>query len=179
VKELALESKARDMRTLLDEFRRRLDDVEARVSAMEAERYPVEEQQADTSHHQQSQAQEDVPAMAMAAKDTEDKAVEAISNEAGMTPERNAVVVAEVSSSSEKEAGRDDVVVVETRDGPADLNTPLDGSGSVDGVVRHVVDLGPATVAELPSYVLLVGLGVCTVVLQVMLKGVGGRSLKS
>ena len=165
-KELALESEAGDMRTLLDGFRRRLEDVEARVSAMEAERHLTEEQQADASHQQhqqQAQAQEGAPAMARDrhAKDTQDKAVEAIINEAGMTPERTAVVVAEASPSNEKEAGRDDVVVAET-----------------ENVVRHVVDLGPATVAELPSYLLLVGLGVCTVVLQVMLKGVGGRSLK-
>ena len=44
--------------------------------------------------------------------------------------------------------------------------------------VHGGVDLGPESVSELPSYVLLVGLGVCMVVLQVVLKRVAGRSLR-
>ncbi|KAI0050514.1 hypothetical protein FA95DRAFT_1570569 [Auriscalpium vulgare] len=39
-------------------------------------------------------------------------------------------------------------------------------------------DAGPSAISELPSYVLLVGLGVCAVVLQVVLRRVAGRNLK-
>ena len=51
-------------------------------------------------------------------------------------------------------------------------------SSSKRAVVHGGVDLGPESVSELPSYVLLVGLGVCMVVLQVVLKRVAGRSLR-
>lgn len=44
-----------------------------------------------------------------------------------------------------------------------------------DGKARD--DESPSSMSELPSYVFLVGLGVCAVVLQVMLRRVSGRSL--
>lgn len=45
-----------------------------------------------------------------------------------------------------------------------------------DGDGKAKDDDGPTTMSELPSYVFLVGLGVCAVVLQVMLRKVGGRN---
>ena len=48
-KELALESEARSTRALLEEFKHRLGDVKGRVSVMEAEWHPKEEQVAHVS----------------------------------------------------------------------------------------------------------------------------------
>lgn len=153
-KELALEGEVRDARALLEEFRFRLEEVEARVSAMEAKSHPAEEQQAQVSSQQpQPQAQES-PA---AEKDTHDNAVEASPKKASVVPECDSPRAVEIS----------------TDEGP-----DVGGGYANSRIVQHVVNLEPTTVSDLPSYVLLVGLGVCAVVLQVVLKRVGGRSLK-
>lgn len=153
-KELALEGEVRDARALLEEFRFRLEVVEARVSAMEAKSHPAEEQQAQVSSQQpQPQAQES-PA---AEKDTHDNAVEASPKKASVVPECDSPRAVEIS----------------TDEGP-----DVSGGYANSRIVQHVVNLEPTTVSDLPSYVLLVGLGVCAVVLQVVLKRVGGRSLK-
>ncbi|KAH9983298.1 hypothetical protein BJV77DRAFT_966894 [Russula vinacea] len=153
-KELALEGEVRDARALLEEFRFRLEEVEARVSAMEAKSHPAEEQQAQVSSQQpQPQAQESTAAE----KDTHDNAVEASPKKASVVPECDSPRAVEIS----------------TDEGP-DVGGPYANSR----IVQHVVNLEPTTVSDLPSYVLLVGLGVCAVVLQVVLKRVGGRSLK-
>src|SRR6266851_3103857 len=168
-KELALESEARATRGLLEEFRRRLGEVEARVSAMEVEWHPPEEQQAPISQQpQQPQAQR----TSTAETDTHDNAIEARPKTADITPELDAAAAAETSA-DEREVGSHKAV----ENGSADLGAH--GAYAEGRVVRQtMVDLGPTTVSDLPSYVFLVGLGVCAVVLQVVLKRVGGRSLK-
>jgi hypothetical protein len=164
-KELALEGEVQDTRVLLEAFRRRLEEVEARVSAMEAKSHPAEDRQVQVSPQQQQQ-QSQVQEMSSEEKDTHDKAVEAPSKKVGVVPERDPTSAVEISA-DERKVGRDHL-------GAQDA-----GVICADGrVVRHVVDLEPTTVSDLPSYVLLVGLGVCAVVLQVVLKRVGGRSLK-
>jgi hypothetical protein len=125
-RERALEDEVRGTRTLLEEFRRRLEDVEARVGVMEAKW------------------------SAAAPKSRNDKAVEAFFDDPTPLPE---VILPDASCDDDTDSER--------------------------SVVRGGVGLGPESVSELPSYVFLVGLGVCTVVLQLVLKRVAGRSLKS
>ncbi|KAN0123699.1 hypothetical protein V8E53_015879, partial [Lactarius tabidus] len=120
-RERALEDEVRGTRTLLEEFRRRLEDVEARVGVMEAKW------------------------CAAAPKSRNDKAVEAFFDDP-------TVILPDAS---------------------------CDDTDSERSVVRGGVGLGPESVSELPSYVFLVGLGVCTLVLQLVLKRVAGRSLRS
>ena len=160
--ELALEDEMQNTRAMLEEFRRRLVEVESRVSVME-----VEEKQRTHASSQQQQKQPSQKITA-AAKDTHDNAVEAL------LPMKAGAISECVSS-----------IAVEV---PADPTTDADGnkvqpdhSGAcTDGhVTRHIVDLEPTTVSDLPSYVLLVGLGVCAVVFKVVLKRVWCRSLKS
>ena len=156
--ELALEGAMRDTRAMLEEFRRRLVEVESRVSAMEAE----EKQRAHIAPQQQMQPSQ---AISVAAKDTHDKAVETfLPSKAGAISEN---VPVEVSADAPTNTDESKV-------------RGHDASGvCADGhVARHVVDLEPTTMSDLPSYVLLVGLGVCAVVLKVALKGVRCRSLK-
>ncbi|KAH9164676.1 hypothetical protein EDB89DRAFT_2015651 [Lactarius sanguifluus] len=140
-KERALEDEVRGTRGLLEEFRRRLEQVEARVGVMEAEWRAKEEQQG------------------VAINTHNDKAVETVPEEP--TPpsllEVIPVPTEEISTSSDASyAGDDD-------------------TDSERGVARPTCGLGPETVSDLPSFVLLVGLGVCTVVLRVVLKRVAGR----
>ena len=123
-KERALEEEVRETRTLLEEFRRRLEDVEARVGVMEAQQQ---------THN--------------------DKAVEAAIPEVIRVVPHAAPNCDDDDSSSDSSEG-----------------AVVRGGGGVG--------LGPDSVSEIPSYVFLVGLGVCTVVLQVVLKRVAGRSLK-
>jgi hypothetical protein len=79
-------------------------------------------------------------------------------------------------------ASRNDKAVEEFFDDPTPLSEvilPDASCGDTDSersVVRGGVGLGPESVSELPSYVFLVGLGVC---MQVVLKRVARRSLKS
>lgn len=162
--ELALEGEMRYTRAMVEEFRRRLVEVESRVSAMEAE----EKQWAHVSPQQQKQPSQEISA---AAKDTQDNAVEAlIPREAGAISENDPSIAVEVPADATTDADESKV----RRD--HDHNTSV---VCVDGhVARHVVDLEPTTVSDLPSYVLLVGLGVCAVVFKVVLKRVGYRSLK-
>ena len=155
-KELALEGEVRDTRALLEEFKRRLEEVEARVSAMEAKSDSEDEQSTHASPPRQQEQQSEAQGTCAAEKDAHDNAVEV----AGLEPEREPTALVEISV-DEGNAGRDA------------------GSLYADArVVRHVVDVEPTTVSDLPSYVLLVGLGVCAVVLQVVLRRVGGRSLR-
>lgn len=156
--ELALESEIRDTHVMLEEFRRRLVDVESRVSAMEAE----EKQRAHISPQQQKQL---VGAIFAAAKDTHDKAVEALlPGKTGVISENDPSIAVEVSADADES---------KTRVHDHEASVCADGH-----VTRHVVDLEPTTLSDLPSYVLLVGLGVCAVVFRVVLKRVGCRSLK-
>ena len=162
-KELALENEVRGTRALLEEFRRRLEEVEARVSRMEAESAAAAAAAEEEEEEERQQlAQASSKTLLVAGKETHDKAVEALptKEEAVATLDLERGAEAAAAAADEKE-------VVES--GPAE----------VVGAVRHVVDLGPKTVSDLPSYVLLVGLGVCAVVLQVVLKRIGGRTLKS
>jgi hypothetical protein len=154
-KELALEGEVRDTRALLEEFKRRLEEVEARVSAMEAKSDSEDEQSTHASPRQQVH-QSEAQGTSAAEKDAHEKTVEV----AGLEPEREPTTPVEIPV-DEGKAGQDA------------------GSLYADArVVRHVVDVEPTTVSDLPSYVLLVGLGVCAVVLQVVLRRVGSRSLR-
>jgi hypothetical protein len=162
-KELALESEARSTRALLEEFKRRLEDVEGRVSAMGAEWHRSEEQVAHVSQQPQAQGS------SASEKHTYDDAVEALPKTTSVIPERDDAA-AKVPADDSQAGGHSAV-----EKSSADLGIP-DAEGHV---VRHtMVDIGPTSVSDLPSYVFLVGLGVCAVVLQVVLKRVGSRSLK-
>ena len=154
--ELAPEGAMKDTRAMLEEFRRRLVEVESRVSAMEAE----DKQRAP---QQQMQPSQEIPA---AAKDMHDKAVETfLPRKAGAISENVPIEVsADATTNTDESKVR----------GHEASGVCADGH-----VTRHVVDLEPTTMSDLPSYVLLVGLGVCAVVLKVALKGVRCRSLKS
>jgi hypothetical protein len=160
--ELALEGEMRYTRAMLEEFKRRLVEVESRVSAMEAE----EKQRAHVSPQQQKQPSQEISA---AAKDTHDNAVEALlPKKTGAISESDPSIAVEVPANATTDTDESKV----RRD--------HDTSGvCADGhVTRHVVDLEPTTLSDLPSYVFLVGLGVCAVVFKVVLKRVGCRSLK-
>ena len=128
-KERALEEEVRETRTLLEEFRRRLEDIEARVGVMEAQ----QEWSSNKTHN--------------------DKAVEAA------IPEVIRVVPHAAPNCDDDDDSSSERTVV--RGG---------GGGGVG--------LGPESVSEIPSYVFLVGLGMYTVVLQVVLKRGAGRSLR-
>ena len=157
-KERALEDEVHGTRALLEEFRRRLEEVEARVGVMEVEWRTKEERQL------QQQQQQRV------SLDTHhDKEVEASEFFDDPTPplplSLPGVFTVPPTPTAETSAS-------------SDASCASDDADSERGVVRRGVGLGPETVSDLPSYVLLVGLGVCTVVLQVVLKRVVGRSLK-
>jgi hypothetical protein len=157
--ELALEGEMRYTHAMLEEFRRRLAEVESRVSAMEAE----EKQRAHVSpQQQQKQPSQKISA---AAKDMHDNEVEALlPRKAGAISESDPSIAAEVPVDATTDADESKV-----RDN--------DTGVCADGHVTHHV-LEPTTVSDLPSYVLLVGLGVCAVVFKVVLKRVWCRSLK-
>ncbi|KAH9974701.1 hypothetical protein BGW80DRAFT_1302194 [Lactifluus volemus] len=152
--ECVLENEVHETRCLLEEFKRRLEVVEARVDAMEVEWSAVEDSRVGTVE-----------------EDRHDTAVE-------VAPERwlevhdtgDVVPLAEVP----KKRGKVEEPEYVTQHESADSDTKNHVAAHC-----HAVDLGPTTVSDLPSYVLLVGLGVCTVVLQVVLKHVTGRSLRS
>jgi hypothetical protein len=158
--ELVLKGEMQDTRTLLEEFRRRLEEVESRVSTMEAE-----EQRAYVSPQQLSEAQ----ASTTPEKDMHDKSVEAPPKVASVMPECDPTTEIEIPADvDEKKVGRDYIDAQDDAYG-----------GCADGpAVGHVVGLEPTTVSDLPSYVLLVGLGVCAVIFKVVLKRVGCRSLR-
>jgi len=174
-KELALESEMGVNRTLLEEFRRRLEKVEACVSSMEAvEWYPSQDQLGRVSEQQQSQAQR--TRTFPAEKDTHDKAVEPLPTKAIATLEGE-------GDTAVAEALRIEETGMRGQDKAAENNNNSAGAGDHDAyaegrVVPPVVDLGPTAMSDIPSYVLMVGLGVCAVVFQVVLKRVGGRGLK-
>ena len=160
-KERALEEEVRGTRTLLEEFRRRLEEVEARVSAMEAEQRAKEEQLAHETQQQQP----------VVLNTHNDKAVEA-------GPEEPCTAVPEFFDDSTVQPLPTVILVPPT---PTEETSGSSDAGCSDAdsersVLRRAVS--PETVSDLPSYVFLVGLGVCTVVLQVVLKRVAGRSLK-
>jgi hypothetical protein len=174
VKELALEDEARTTRALIEEFKRRLEEVEARVSAMEADWHPPEEQQAPISQQQQQQQQSEAQETSTDDKDTHDDAVDALPKTVGVTPGP-----AEKPADEKRDMEVDAQNAVE-ENGGADPDSDVVAGRRVVAPVRHgMVDLGPTMMSDLPSYVLLVGLGVCAVVLQVVLKRVGGHSLRS
>jgi hypothetical protein len=162
--EHALEGEMRYTRVIVEEFRRRLVEVESRVSAMEAE----EKQRAHVSPQHQKRPSQEISA---AATDTHDNAVEALlPRKVGAISESDPSIAVEVpavatTDADESKVGRDHDTGVVCADGH---------------VTRHVVDLRvePTTMSDLPSYVLLVGLGVCAVVFKVVLKRIGCRSLK-
>jgi hypothetical protein len=149
----------------MEEFKRRLEEVEARVSAMEADWHPPEEQHAPIS--QQQQQQSEAQEASTDGKETHDDAVEALPKTAGVTTEP-----AE-EPADERELGTNNAV----ENGVAEPDAVAESH--VAPVRRGMVDLGPTSMSDLPSYVLLVGLGICAVVLQVVFKRVGGRSLRS
>ncbi|KAI0248486.1 hypothetical protein BJV78DRAFT_1235435, partial [Lactifluus subvellereus] len=162
-KERAMENEVRGTRSLLEEFRRRLEEVEARVGAMEV-KWHAEVEQRMHAQTQQRQVQ-GTPAVV---KDMYDKAVEALPEEAGAMLQLSAASTAppaEVLKEGEEAERASEV---------EDCTASTDAGSRV---TRRAVDLGPTRVSDLPSYVLLVGLGVCAVVLQVVLKRVAGRSL--
>lgn len=159
--ELALEGEMRHTRAMVEEFRHRLVGVESRVSAMEAE----EKQRVHVSPQLQKQLSQEFSA---AAKDTHDNAVESL------LP-RKACAISESDPSIAVEVPADATTDADENKVGRDHDTGVCTDGHV---ARHVVDLEPTTLSDLPSYVLLVGLGVCAVVFKVLLKRVGCRSLK-
>lgn len=162
--ELALEDEMRCTRAMLEEFRRRLVEVESRISAMEAE----EKQRAHVSQQQQEQASREISA---AAKDTHDDAIEVLlSRKADATSEGNSSIAVEVSVDATTATDADESKVSPDSD--------YAGDRANGHVTRRVFDLEPTTMSDLPSYVFLVGLGVCAVVFKVVLKRVWFRGLK-
>ncbi|KAI0290259.1 hypothetical protein B0F90DRAFT_1672049 [Multifurca ochricompacta] len=152
-KERELENEVRDARALLEEFRRRLEQVEARVGAMEAEwRTSESEQQILAQHHHHQQQQQQSQLGGTPKETYHDKGVEALE----FNTDIHATEVGETVLAEEEDTKRERHLVPLPRE----------------------VDLGPTTVSDLPSYVLFVGFGVCAVVLQVVLKRVVGRNMK-
>ncbi|KAF8274617.1 hypothetical protein EI94DRAFT_1695765 [Lactarius quietus] len=147
-KERALLDEVRGAHVLLEELKRRLEEVETRVGTMEAEwRAKEERPQATLKTHS-------------------DKAVEASEFFHDPTPPPLPEVIPVPPTPTDETPVSSDASCASDAD-------------SESGVVSRAVGLVPETVSDLPSYVFLVGLGVCTVVLQVVLKRVAGRSLKS
>lgn len=161
-RERALEDEVRGTRALLEEFRRRLEKVEARVGVMEVEwRRAKEEQLAREAQ--------------VALNTHSDKAVETVPAP-GFSDDFAPPPPPLPQSLPEEIPGS--VTPAEEILASSSSSSEGDDADSERGVVRRAVGLGPETVSDLPSYVFLVGLGVCTVVLQVVLKRVAGRSLK-
>jgi hypothetical protein len=161
--ECVLENEVRETRCLLEEFKRRLEVVEARVDTMEVEWNAVEESQVGELV-QQPRAQ----GTRTTVEDRHDKAVEAVLEP--LDEFHDAGAIAPLAGVPNKQGKVEEPEYVTQQHESADSDTK-----------NHVAaDLGPGptTVSDLPSYVLLVGLGVCTVVLQVVLKHVTGRSLR-
>lgn len=154
--ELALESEMRYTHAMVEEFRRRLVEVESRVSAMEAE----EKQRTHVSPQQQKQPSQEI---SVVAKDTHDNVVEVLLPRiAGAISESYPSIAVDVPVDADESKGRRD--------------HDTGGVRADDHVTHHVVE--PTNVSDLPSYVLLVGLGVCAVVFKVVLNRVWCRSLK-
>ena len=164
--ELALEDEMRYTRAMLEEFRCRLVEVESRVFVMEAE----EKQRAHVSLQQQKQPSQEI---SDAAKDTHDNSAEALPPKmAGAISESDPSIAVKVPVEVPVDATADADESQVRRDHDS-------GGACANGhLARPVVDFEPTTVSDLPSYVLLVGLGVCAVVFKVVLNRVGYRSLK-
>ncbi|KAA1467250.1 hypothetical protein DENSPDRAFT_847425 [Dentipellis sp. KUC8613] len=89
---------------------------------------------------------------------------------------------ARAAAAAEEERLRDELALREAEKAKANgAVKALDHSDTPPTVSRRrrvTDDLVPDTVGGIPSYVLLVGLGVCAVVLRVVLRRVAGRNLK-
>ncbi|KAH9838738.1 uncharacterized protein C8Q71DRAFT_544656 [Rhodofomes roseus] len=138
-------------RALVDVFRKRLEDVEAKVA--ELERLEVEREERERQ---------------LAAERAAQEAVEVLVSP-GVEADRKASSAEDPASSTL--LGRTTSML------PAALQH-LDLTGSFTGANgRTNEDDGePSRLSELPSYVLLVGFGVCAVVLRVVLRRVAGRN---
>ncbi|KAH9911374.1 uncharacterized protein B0H18DRAFT_371157 [Fomitopsis serialis] len=130
-------------RALMDVFRQRLADVEAKVA--ELERLEVEREE------RERQLEEAVEVLVSPGVEAERKAA----------PAEDSTLLGRTTSML-----------------PAALQH-LDLTGSfrtASGPANENDNGGPSTLSELPSYVLLVGFGVCAVVLRVVLRRVAGRN---
>ncbi|KAI0310089.1 hypothetical protein OF83DRAFT_1088614 [Amylostereum chailletii] len=148
--ESVLEREVRGSREMLEAFRRRLEEVEARVREMEADEdtgvRAFDARLAAVEARYQATLEEERRRW-----ETERTALEAMLTAAHATPPESTP-----ESSSETHERRDD---------PDDAIAESSRQGSA----RFVP---PSVVSDLPSYVLLVGLGVCAVVFKVVLRRV-------
>jgi len=130
-------------RSLVDAFRQRLEDMEAKVA--ELEQLEVERED------RERRLEEAVEVLVSPGVEAEQRAA----------PAEDSTLLSRTTSML-----------------PAALQH-LDLTGSfrtASGLTDEGDNGGPSTLAELPSYVLLVGFGVCAVVLRVVLRRVAGRN---
>lgn len=167
-------------RSLVDVFQRRLEDVEAKVA--ELERLEGERQQQDRKRafeeweRQQARDQQEREQACEQRLAAERAARESEPVEVLVTPGARALqasgaggeVVAEPSTLLERTAAMIPAALhrLELTGG---LAKPPGGADDDDGGE-------PSSLSELPSYVLLVGFGVCAVVLRVVMRRVAGRN---
>lgn len=169
-------------RALVDVFRRRLEDVEAKVAELERlegerqqreserEQEEREREQREQAREQREQAREQRLAAERAAREAE--AVEVL-----VTPGVRADLLASAGG-GEEAAGPSTLLERTAAMIPAALHRfELTGTLTKPPGGAHEDDDGePSSLSELPSYVLLVGFGVCAVVLRVVLRRVAGRN---
>ncbi|TCD61345.1 hypothetical protein EIP91_008572 [Steccherinum ochraceum] len=163
--ERVLMAELADTRALLEVFRTRLETVEQRMSALEERELPIP---SDAAPH--------VP-VALAADGCtrcQDKSVEfePQSYDADVPePTLGSVILSSASSLlppfMTSATSSSSAVARRSR------NSVRHSAGDVDTPEGREHE--PASVSDIPSYVLLVGIGVCAVVLRVVLKRVGGR----
>ncbi|KAI0703843.1 hypothetical protein BC835DRAFT_1317854 [Cytidiella melzeri] len=161
-RERALEAELAETRALVHAFRARLEEVERKVADLE-----VEIQRKETSH----QKFLSLGALASGSGDDPDMFTDA---------EHDAAVshISDTSTSTLLEV--DDESIEGTRvqhHQPMSISASAPRESSVqEAGARHPDDdVDPSSVSELPHYVLLVGLGVCAVVLRVILGRANSR----
>ena len=175
-------------RALVDVFRRRLEDVEAKVA--ELERVEVERQQLE---REQREREREAAAREQAERERQEReqqereqqlAAERAAQEAEpveelVTPGVRADLQASGAEGKEDAAGPSTLLARTAAMIPAALHH-LENVGSLNRTHQSDGDGDdggePSNLSDLPSYVLLVGFGVCAVVLRVVMRRVAGRN---
>ncbi|THH18951.1 hypothetical protein EW146_g2101 [Bondarzewia mesenterica] len=192
--ERALEKEVSESRDLLEAFRRRLVEVEERVQRMEErdaekdgelERLKESERlrEAELARKEAEQAQREVERkkqdVELAREVERLRAVEKSAKEKEFAPESTSTEPALRAQSPQADAGIIITSPVPQYLVPAAERSEMHGFQKNRRPEAQSDVLDPGSVSALPSYVLLVGLGVCAVVLRVVLRRVAGRPLRS
>lgn len=160
-RELDLEAELAETRALVHAFRARLEEVERKVADLEVE---VSRNEA---------AREKL----ISAVTTTQAAQDRVDMLPDVEPDSSASFDSDLSSSTLIDADEElmEIRSMHFSPPPQVMLIPEKKSAEEPCTADAHDDPEPASVAEIPHYVLLVGLGVCAVVLRVILKRAGGR----